>query len=144
MQNSATSAGNQNNQLATHVDLELNDIKAFILGAQTSAQKDFESIHSNIDYLCNGGRKWKTPYERRLAGIEERLGQVELRTLMPRPERRQVRVEQLAAIAGQYLGAPSPPSPPQAQKYDAEASPPPRRSQPDNEDDMIAGKPPPP
>ena len=41
VQNTATSAGNQNNQLATHVDLQLDEIKALILGAQTTAQENF-------------------------------------------------------------------------------------------------------
>ena len=63
---------------------------------------------------------------------------------MPPPERPQVQVEQLEAIAGQYLGAPPPPSLPQHQIYNAEPSPPPRRTQPDNDDDMIAGEAPPP
>ena len=63
---------------------------------------------------------------------------------MPQPERPQVRVQQLEAIAAQYLRAPPPPSPRQHQIYNAEPSPPPRRRQPDNDDDMSAGKAPPP
>ena len=63
---------------------------------------------------------------------------------MPQPERPQVQVEQLEAIAGQYLVAPPPPSPPQHQTYNGEPSPPSRRRQPDNDDNMIAGKAPPP
>ena len=63
---------------------------------------------------------------------------------MPHPERPQAQVEQLEAIAGQYLRAPPPPSPPQHQIYNAEPSPPPRIRQSDNDDDMIAGKAPPP
>ena len=63
---------------------------------------------------------------------------------MPQPERPQVQVEQLEAIAGQYLGAPPPLSPPQHQTYNAEPSPPPHRRQPDYDDNMIAGKAPPP
>ena len=47
-------------------------------------------------------------------------------------------------MAGQYLGAPPLPSPPQHQIHNAEPSPPPRGWQPDNDDDMIAGKVPPP
>ena len=62
---------------------------------------------------------------------------------MPQLERPQVQVEQLKAIAGQYFGAPPAPSPPQHQIYNAEPSPPPRRRQPDNGDNMIAGKAPP-
>ena len=63
---------------------------------------------------------------------------------MPQPDRPQVQVEQLEAIARQYFGAPPPPSSPQHQIYKAEPSPPPRRRQADNDDDMIAGKAPPP
>ena len=63
---------------------------------------------------------------------------------MPQPERPQAQVEQLEAIAGQYLGAPPSPSPPQHQIYNAELSPPPHRRQSDNYDDMIAGTVPPP
>ena len=64
---------------------------------------------------------------------------------MPQPEHPQVQVEQLKALAGQFLDAPPPPSPPQHQIYNAEPSPPPRRRQPDNDDDyMIAGEAPPP
>ena len=144
VQNTATSASNQTNQLATHVDTQLDEIKALILGAQTSAQKDFQRIHANIDYLYTRGREWNNAYERRFASIEERLGQLELRPLMPQPERPQVQVEQLEAIAGQYLGAPPPPSPPQHQIYNAEPSPSPRRRRQNNDDDMIAGKAPPP
>ena len=59
---------------------------------------------------------------------------------MPQRERPQVQVEQLEAIAGQYVGAPPPPSLPRPQIHNAEPSPPPRRGQPDNDDDMIAGK----
>ena len=103
-----------------------------------------QRIHSNINYLYNRGREWNTAYERRFASIEKRLGLLELRPLMPQPERPQVQVEQLEAIAGQYLGAPPPLSPPQHQIYNAELSPPPRRMQPDNNDDIITGKAPPP
>ena len=144
MQNTASSATNANSQLATHVDTQLDGIKALILGAQTTAQANLQRIHSNINYLYNRGREWNTAYERRFASIEERLGQLELRPTMPEPERPQVQVEQLDAIAGQSLGAPPPPSPPQHQIYNAEPSPPPRRRQLDNDDDMIAGKAPPP
>ena len=63
---------------------------------------------------------------------------------MPQPERPQVQVEQQEAIAGQYLGAPPPPSLPQHQIYIAEPSPSPRRSRQTNDDGMIAGKAPPP
>ena len=72
--------------------------------------------------------------------MEERLVQLELHPLIPEPERLQVQVEQLEAIAEQYLGAPPPPSPAQYQMYNAEPSPPPRGRQPDHDDDMIAGK----
>ena len=63
---------------------------------------------------------------------------------MPQPERPQVQVEQVEGIAGQYLGTTPPTSPPQHQIYNAEPSPPPHRRQPDNDDEMIAGKAPPP
>ena len=62
VQNTATSTTNQTNQLATHVDTQLDEIKALILGAQTSAQKDIEHIHSNINYLYNRGREWNIAY----------------------------------------------------------------------------------
>ena len=91
--NTASSAANQNSQLATHVDTQLNEIKALIHGTQTTAHKNFQRIHSNINYLYNRGREWNTTYERRFASIEERLGQLELRPLMPRPELPQVQVE---------------------------------------------------
>ena len=39
VQNTASSAANQNSQLATHVDTRLDEIKALILGAQTTAVK---------------------------------------------------------------------------------------------------------
>ena len=76
--------------------------------------------------------------------MEESLGQLELRPLMPRPERPQVQVEQLEAIAGQYLVAPPPPSPPQHHIHNAAPSLPARSRQPNNDDDMIADKAPPP
>ena len=140
MQNTASPAANQNSQLGAHVDIQLDEIKALILGAQTTAQGNFQRIHSNIKYLDNRGREWKRTYGRRFASIGERLGQLELRPLMPQPERPQLQAEQLEAIAGQYVGAPPPPSPPQHHIYKAELSPPPRIRQPDNDDDMIAGK----
>ena len=142
--NTASSAGNQNSQLTTHVDTQLDEIKALILGAPTTAQENFQWIHSNINYLYNRGRDWNTAYERRLASIEKRVGQLQLRPLIPQPERPQVQAEQLEAIAGQYLRAPPPPSPPQQQIYNVEPSPPPRRRQPDNDDNITAGKAPPP
>ena len=89
VQNTTTSAANQNNQLATHVDLQLDAIKALICGAQTTAQKYFQRIHSNINYLYKRGREWNTAYEGRLSSCEDRLGQLELRALMPQPERPQ-------------------------------------------------------
>ena len=55
VQNTAASAGNQHNPLATHVDLHLNDIKARILGAQSTAQENFQCIHRNINYLYKRG-----------------------------------------------------------------------------------------
>ena len=55
VQNTATSAANQNNPLATHVDSQLDEIKALILGAQTTAQENLQRIHSNINYPCNRG-----------------------------------------------------------------------------------------
>ena len=73
---------------------------ALILGAQTTGQGNFQRIHSNINYLCNQGREWNTAYERRFPSIEERLVQLELRPLMPQPERPQVHVEDLEAITG--------------------------------------------
>ena len=48
-QNTATSRTNQTNQVATHVDAQLDEIKDLILDAQTTAQQDFEDIHSNIN-----------------------------------------------------------------------------------------------
>ena len=144
MRNTASSATNQNRQLATHDDTQFYEIKALILGAQTTVQENFRRIYSNINYLYNRGRERNRAYERRFASIEERLGQLELRPHIPRPKRPQVQVEQLEAIAGQYLGPQPPPSPPQYQIYNAAPSPPPRRRQPDNDDDMIAGKAPPP
>ena len=113
VQNTASSAANRNSQLATHVDTQLDEIKALILGAQTTAQENFQRIHTKINYLYTRGREGNIAYEQRFASIEERLGQLELRPLMRQPERPQVQVEQLEAIAGQYLGAPPPPSPPQ-------------------------------
>ena len=64
LENTAFSAANQNSQLATHVDTQLDEIKALILGAQTTAQENFQRIHSNINYLYNRGRQWNTAYER--------------------------------------------------------------------------------
>ena len=55
VQNTASSAANQNSQLATHVDTQLVEIKALMLGAQTTAQETFQHIHSNINYLYNTG-----------------------------------------------------------------------------------------
>ena len=140
MQNTASSAVTQDSQLATHVDTQLDEIKALIRGAQPTAQENLQRIHSNINHLYNRTREWNTVYERRFASIEEGLGQLELRPLMPQPERPQVQVEQLEGIAGQYLSEPPPPRPPQHQIYNAEPSPPPRRRQTDDDDDMIAGK----
>ena len=144
VQNTDSSAATQNRQLATHVDTLLDEIKALILGAPTTARENFQRIHGNINYLYNRGREWNAAYKRRVTSIEERLGQLELRPLMPQPERPQVQVEQLEAIAGPYSGAQPPPSPPQHQIYNAEPAPPPRRRQPHNDNDMIAGKAPPP
>ena len=93
--NTGTSATNQTNQLAIHVDTQLDVIKALMLRALTSPQKDMELIHSKINYLYNRVPEWNTPYERRFASVEERLGQLELRPLMPQPARPQVQVEQL-------------------------------------------------
>ena len=90
VQNTATSAAKQNNQLATHVDLQLDEIKAHIRGALTTAQENFQAIYSNTNYAYNRGREWHTAYERRFASIKEMLGQRELRPLMPQPERSQV------------------------------------------------------
>ena len=63
MQNTASSATNQNRQLAPHVDTQLDEIKALILGTQTTAQENFQPIHGNINYLYNRGREWNTAYE---------------------------------------------------------------------------------
>ena len=93
VQNPASSAANQNSQLATHVDTQLNEIKALILGAQTITQENFQRIHSNMNYLYNRGREWDTAYERLLTSIEERLGQLELCPLMPQPERLQDQID---------------------------------------------------
>ena len=117
MLNAASSAANQNSQLATHVDIQLDQINGLVLVAQTTAQENFQQIHCNINYLYNRGREWNKAYERRFASIEERLGQLELRPLMPQTERPQVQVEQLVAIAGQDLGVPPPSSPPPHQIY---------------------------
>ena len=73
VQNTATSATNQTTQLATHVDTQLDEIKALILGAQTSAQKDFQRIHANIDYLYTRGREWNNAYERRFPALRKGL-----------------------------------------------------------------------
>ena len=86
VQNTATSAANQNSHLATHVDTQLDEIKTPILGAQTKADQNFQRIHTNINYLYNRGKQWHDAYERRFASIEERLGELELRPLMPQPE----------------------------------------------------------
>ena len=99
MHPTASPDANQNSQLATHVDTQLDEMKDLILGAQTTVQENFQRIHSKINYLYSRGREWNTAHERRFASIEERLGQVELRPLMPQPERTQVQVEQLEAIA---------------------------------------------
>ena len=88
--NTATSAANQNNQLPTHVDSQLDEIKALILGARTTAQENFQRIYSHINYLYNRVRELNTAYKQRFASIEERLDQLELRPLMPQPERPQV------------------------------------------------------
>ena len=63
VRNTATSACNQTNQLATHVNTQLDEIKALTLGAQTTAQDNFQRIHGNINYLYNQGREWNTAYE---------------------------------------------------------------------------------
>ena len=57
VQNTATSATNQNNQLATYGDSHPDEIKALILGAQTTAQENLLRIHSNINHLYNRGRE---------------------------------------------------------------------------------------
>ena len=64
VQNSAGSAANQNSQLATHVDTQLDKIKALIVGAQTTAQENVQRIHSYINYLYKRGPEWNTAYER--------------------------------------------------------------------------------
>ena len=50
VQNTATFTTNQTNQLVTYVDTQLDEIKALILVAKTSAQQDFEGIYSNTRY----------------------------------------------------------------------------------------------
>ena len=57
VQNTASSAATPNSQLATHVDTQFDEIKALILGAQTTAQENFQCIHSNINYVYNRGRE---------------------------------------------------------------------------------------
>ena len=57
VQKTAFSAANQKSQLATHVDTQFDEIKALILGAQTTAQANFQCIHSNINYVYNRGRE---------------------------------------------------------------------------------------
>ena len=47
--NTASSGANQNSPLPTHIDTQLNEIKALILGAQTTAQETFQRIHCNIN-----------------------------------------------------------------------------------------------
>ena len=64
VQNTSSSAAHQNSQLATHINTQLDEIMALILGAQTTGQGNFQRIHSNINYLYNRGREWKTAYER--------------------------------------------------------------------------------
>ena len=51
VQNTASCAVNQNSQLATHIDTQLDEIKALILGAQTTASENFQRNHSNINDL---------------------------------------------------------------------------------------------
>ena len=63
---------------------------------------------------------------------------------MQQSERPQLQVEQLEALAGQYLGAPLPPSPPQHEVYNTEQSPSPCCRRRINDEEMIAGKTPPP
>ena len=99
VQNTASSAPNENSQLATYVDSQLDAIQALILGLQTIVQDKFQRNHSNINCLYKRGRERTTAYERRFASIEERLGQLELRPLMPQPEIPQTEVDQLKAIA---------------------------------------------
>ena len=53
VQNTASSAANHNSQPGTHVDTQLDAIKALIPGAQTTAQEHFQRIHSNINYPYN-------------------------------------------------------------------------------------------
>lgn len=118
VQNTATHANNQTNQWATHVDSQLNELKARIVEGQASPQKDFERIHRNIYYLCNRAQESNAVYRRQFPSIEKRHGQLKLHPLMQEPERPQVQVEQLEASVGQYLDAPPPASPPQHQIFD--------------------------
>ena len=144
VQNTASSAANENSQLVTHLDSQLHAIKALIIGAQTTAQENFQRNHSNIYYVYKRGREWNSAYERRFSRIAEKHGQLAQCPLMPQPEHPQAQVAPLEAIAGQYLGALPPPSPLQQQAYNAEpSSSTRRRSQNDNDDDMIPGKAPP-
>ena len=53
VRNTASTAANQNSQLATHVDIQLEEIQAHILATQTTAQENFPRIHCNINYLYN-------------------------------------------------------------------------------------------
>ena len=50
---------NYNSQLATHVYSQLDEIKRLILTAETSAEKDYERIHYNINelYIENATRR---------------------------------------------------------------------------------------
>ena len=57
VQKTASSAANQNSQLATNVHTQLDEIKALILAAQTTEQENFLRIHSKINYLDNEGRE---------------------------------------------------------------------------------------
>ena len=53
VQNTATPAGNQNNQLATLIDSQLGEIQVPIRVAQGTAQENFLRIYSNINHLYN-------------------------------------------------------------------------------------------
>ena len=57
VKNTASSAINQNRQLATHVDTKLDEIKALIHSSQTTAQENLQRMHSNINYLYNRARE---------------------------------------------------------------------------------------
>ena len=111
MQNTASSATNNNPQLGMQVHLQLYEPKVLIVGALTTAEENEQRIYSNIYNLYKRGQELNTGYERWFRSIQQRLGQLKLYLLMEQPAHRQAQVAHREAIMGEDIGVCGPLTP---------------------------------